>query len=253
MTRVRRWHFAAVIALSLCVALQLLHDARASQAQARDETVVLLHGLGRTSWSMVVMEWGLESAGYVVVNIGYPSTDHDIETLSGSLASELEICCIPGNARIHFVTHSMGGILVRHLLAHNDLPQLGRVVMLSPPNHGSEIIDWLREYSLFEFGAGPAADQLGTGEESMPNRLGPVKFELGVITGDQSSGSLGGWIIKGSNDGKVSVESARVEGMADFLVVPEGHTFIMNDAEVIEQTLLFLDTGSFDHSGSTPP
>jgi pimeloyl-ACP methyl ester carboxylesterase len=253
MTHARHWLFAALTALLLSVAMQLLHDARASQAQAHDETVVLLHGLGRTSWSMLVLEWRLESAGYRVVNIGYPSTDQDIETLSRSLAGELGTCCIGGDGRIHFVTHSMGRILVRYFLSYNDLPQLGKVVMLSPPNHGSEIVDVLRDYSLFELGMGPAALQLGTGDESMPNRLGPVDFELGVIAGDRSSDPLGGWLIEGAHDGKVSVESARVEGMTDFLIVPESHTFIMNDGEVIEQTLRFLRTGSFDHSGAAAP
>jgi triacylglycerol esterase/lipase EstA (alpha/beta hydrolase family) len=245
-----RWLLAAVL---LSTALQPLGESQASPAKAGSESVVLLHGLGRTSWSMVLMEWKLEAEGFRVENIGYPSTDYGIETLSSNLARELEACCSGDDRRVHFVTHSMGGILVRHYLAHNDFPQLGRVVMLSPPNHGSEIVDALRGYSLFEFGMGPAALQLGTDQESVPNQLGPVNFELGVITGNWSSDPLGEQFITGAHDGKVSVESARVEGMADFLVVSESHTFIMNDDFVIEQTLHFLRSGSFDHSKSSGP
>ncbi len=249
----RRALFVALTPLMLWLLALPLLEAPAGEAQTRPESVVLLHGLGRTSWSMLVMEWRLEEAGFRVVNIDYPSTDYEIETLSQHLARELQACCVGGAGRIHFVTHSMGGILVRYYLAQHDLPGLRRVVMLSPPNNGSEIIDGLREYEWFGLGMGPAALQLGTDPESVPNRLGPVDFELGVITGDRSSDPLGGWFIEGAHDGKVSVESARVEGMADFLVVPEGHTFIMNDQEVLEQTVHFLRTGSFRHTGPRSP
>jgi len=256
MILARRRVPAAVAALWLLAAAALSSApplTRAGHSPAHWDTVLLLHGLGRSSWSMVVMEWKLESAGYRVVNIDYPSTEADIETLSRRIALELGTCCSAGEGRVHFVTHSMGGILVRHFLAHDDLPRLGRVVMLSPPNHGSEIIDWLRGYSFFGLVMPPAALQLGTDAGSMPNRLGPVDFELGVITGGQSSDPLGGRVIEGAHDGKVSVESARVEGMTDFLVVPESHTFIMNDGEVIAPTMHFLRTGSFDHSRAPAP
>ena len=130
------------------------------------------------------------------------------------------------------------------------LDRLGRVVMLSPPNNGSEVVDLLDDYGLFRTGLGPAALELSTDESGMPNRLGPVDFELGVITGNRSINPLFSWWIPGEDDGQVSVEGARVTGMTDFLVLPATHTFIMNDSQAIEQTLFFLERGRFDRESS---
>jgi triacylglycerol lipase len=220
-------------------------DANSSAAAARG-TVILLHGLGRSSRSMRAIEAALDARGYRVINLDYPSRQHDIETLVGMLAAEIERCCRNGPAPVHFVTHSMGGILVRAYLARNRFPPLGRVVMLSPPNQGSELVDAFGDNPLYELILGPAAEELGTqGATSVPRALPPVDFELGVITGDKSLNPLGAWLIPGENDGTVSIESARVAGMQDFLVAPENHTFIMRSPEVIEQVIHFLEHGHF--------
>jgi hypothetical protein len=124
---------------------------------------------------------------------------------------------------------------------------MGRVVMLSPPNQGTEIVDRLGELWLFKFMEGPAAGQLGTGSGSLPRRLGPAPFEVGVITGTRSINLLLSILIPGIDDGKVAVDRARLDGMADFLTVPVSHPFIMRSARVIEQTLHFLRHGSFAH------
>jgi hypothetical protein len=143
------------------------------------------------------------------------------------------------------VTHSLGGILVRAYVKTYPPVNLGRVVMLSPPNRGSELIDIFREYWWFRKFFGPIQQQLGTDAASIPNTLGPVHFELGVITGNRSINPIGSAFIPGPNDGTVSVARAQVEGMHNFLVVPYGHTFIMMHKAVAEQTLHFLRTGHF--------
>ena len=153
---------------------------------------------------------------------------------------------------VHFVTHSMGGVLVRYFLSRHRPENLGRVVMLSPPNQGSEAADHLRDSALYEWFNGPAGQQLVTGPDGLPSQLGPVDFPLGIITGNQHS-FFDAWladVIPGTDDGKVSVERAKVEGMTDFLVLPYSHPFIMNATEVIEQTLHFLSRGRF---GAGPP
>ena len=213
------------------------------------ETVVLLHGLARTARSMLPMKRALESAGYEVINIGYPSTRHPIEELSRRAITAL-VRSLEGRkpSRLHFVTHSMGGILLRQHLHRHPLPNLGRVVMLAPPNQGSEVVDRLGGLRLFHWINGPAGQQLGTDETSLPRRLGPVNFELGVIIGNRSFNPLLSRLIPGANDGKVSLDSARVEGMRDYLVLPATHTFIMRNPRAIHETIQFLRHGRFSGS-----
>lgn len=208
------------------------------------ETVVLLHGLGRTSRSMRPLAEALRGEGYRVVNVGYPSREHRIVVLVDTLEATLRDCC-PAPTRVHFVTHSLGGILVRAWAAREGADRIGRVVMLSPPNDGSEVVDRLGEVGPLDRLLGPAFMQLGTDSASVPLALGPPGFELGIITGDASLNPLFSWWIPGPDDGKVGVESARLEGAEGFLVVPYSHAFIMRRGEVIAQVLAFLGRGQF--------
>ena len=218
--------------------------AEISQHQ-QQEMVVLVHGLGRTSRAMRVLEKILSQQGYEVHNLDYPSRQRNIDDLVDVLHDEVTSCCVDPERKVHFVTHSLGGILVRAYLKKYSLENLGRVVMISPPNQGSEIVDVLRDLWLFQQVTGPAGLQLGTDNSSVPNTLGPVTFTLGVITGNRSLNPFSSWMIPGPDDGKVAVERAKVEGMEDFLIVPYGHTFIMRYQAVAEQTIHFLRTGHF--------
>ena len=209
------------------------------------ETVVLLHGLARSSRSMDKIACALEKEGYHVLNIEYPSRKHTIEQLS-EFTRESIICNLERSERIHFVTHSMGGILVRYMQQYFPIDNIGRVVMLSPPNQGSEVVDRLGNYRVFKWINGPAGLQLGTSEGSLILDLEPVGFELGVITGDRSINWILSRIIPGSDDGKVSVRNAKVDGMKDFKVAHVTHPFIMKNKKVIEYTCAFLRAGKFE-------
>jgi triacylglycerol lipase len=211
------------------------------------ESVILLHGLCRTRRSMLPMERALTAAGYRVLNVDYPSRTAAIKTLSedaiGCALAETER---NDTKKIHFVTHSLGGILVRSYLSRHAIPNLGRVVMLGPPNQGSEVVDKLGSWRLFKTLNGPAGNELGTDKNSTPNQLGPANFCVGIIAGDRSINWINSLLIPGKDDGKVSVERTKLNGMADHLVIHATHPFLMHNRTAISQTIHFLRTGRFE-------
>jgi len=238
--------FVLLIALLAGGGCATFHKADVAPVAAMPpECVILLHGLFRTPRSMGEMEDFLMAAGYLVVNDGYPSREAQIEVLAvTAIPPAIANCRDQGAGRINFVTHSLGGILLRYYLSTDEIAELGRVVMLGPPNQGSELVDSLRSIPGFTMLYGPAVLQLGTDAASVPLQLGAADYEVGIIIG-QTAGPLSG-MLPGEDDGTVTVESARLDGMTDFLVMDAGHTFVMNNNEVIRQTLFFLNTGRFD-------
>ena len=213
---------------------------------APDESVILLHGLARGPRSMLPLQHALEGQGYRVENVGYASRHAPVETLAEqAIAPALNKCSQA--RRVHFVTHSLGGILVRQYLRQHSVENLGRVVMLGPPNRGSEVVDRLGTWPGFHFINGDAGMQLGVAADSLPNQLGAAAFELGVIAGNRSINPLLSLVIPGDNDGKVSVSNTRLEGMQDHLVMPVTHPLMMRDKRVIAQVIHFLKTGAFRH------
>jgi len=210
------------------------------------EYVILLHGLRRTKASMRQLEKSLKKEGYGVCNLGYPSRSGKIEELAApAIETALEICRKNNAIKIHFVTHSMGGILLRYYLQNHEIEELGRVVMLAPPNQGSEVVEHLRDWPLFRWWNGPAGMQLGIDSTSVPQQLPPADFSVGIIAGTRSMNWWLSTFIPGANDGKVAVERTKLEGMSAFLALPVTHTFIMNNKEVKKQVLYFLENEKF--------
>ena len=239
--------------LSLRKTTTLLLALSACSPLAADPCVVLLHGLWRSDNSMTRLEESLSEAGYRVQNIEYESTEKPVEILADEAVTAGLEACGQGET-IHFVTHSMGGILVRQYLQERDIDHLGRVVMLGPPNQGSEVIDRYADWPGFEWFSGPAGMQLGTGEASVPRSLGPAHFDLGIIAGNQTINPILSQSLPGKDDGKVSVDATRLEGMNDHMEMPVTHVFMMRNKEVIEQVLHYLEYGHFDrHAGAEEP
>lgn len=234
--------------------LLMLSVAATAPAVEPGETVILLHGLGRTRWSFWRMERALRHDGYRVVNVTYPSQEKSVEDLASDYLAPL-VAAQAAAPRLHFVTHSMGGILLRCYLRDQRIPNLGRVVMLAPPNAGSELADALKPTWFYRTVNGPAGQQLGT-TGGLPRALGPWPAdagELGVIAGNVSLNPLFSAQLPGPNDGKVTVASARLEGMAGFLVVPHSHTWLGWRAPVIAQVRAFLTRGRFGSPAAPPP
>src|SRR5262245_11316354 len=178
--------------------------------------VVLLHGLGRSASSMDKTALALRKEGYRVCNIPYPSREHAIGQLAAEFVAPAIARCSAGESRpVNFVTHSLGGIIVRELARTGLLRNFGRVVMLGPPNHGSEVVDAIGSWELFERVNGPAGGELGTSPYSTLRQFGSPAFPVGIIAGNRSINLINSMIIPGVDDGKVSLDSAKLEGMRD--------------------------------------
>ena len=227
--------------LGACPDAELVPEAHAG------ECVVLLHGLARSSLSMERMKWFLEKNGYQVANVDYPSRDHKIEKLAAMAVEDgLKQCAeLKSVDSVHFVTHSLGGILVRYYFDRNEYDPLGRVVMLAPPNQGSKAVDELQDWPGFEWLNGPAGYQLGKGKDSIPLQLGTPAFEFAVIAGDETIDPVTSAVLDDPDDGRVSVSDTRLEGMRAFRLVDSSHAFIMQKSDVFELIKSFLETGSF--------
>lgn len=234
----------------LLLFLLLITSALATETAGPGETVILLHGLGRTRWSFWRVEQALRADGYKVINRTYPSRAHAVEDLARDFLAPL-VAEQAGATKLHFVTHSMGGIVLRCYLRDHAVPNLGRVVMLAPPNAGSELADRLIPTWIYRRVNGPAGQQLGTA--GLPPALGSWPAgagELGIIAGTVSLNPLFSAALPKPNDGKVAVAGARLAGMQDFLEVPYSHTWLAWRRAVIDEIETFLRTGRFKRAAA---
>ena len=236
---------AAIKKYTIKVLFLFLFLLSANSSSARD-CVVLLHGLARVSNSMGELEVKLTKADFSVANVNYSSRKHHIDFLSyEAVGRGINECLEVKHEKIHFVTHSLGGILVRYYFEERNLANLGRVVMLGPPNQGTELVDKLRYIPGFSF-LGPTGLRLGTGANSVLRELGPVSYEVGVIAGTRNITPLGFFLLDRPNDSVVTVESTKVEGMSEHITLPVTHTLMMRNNKVIDHTINFLRFGHFD-------
>lgn len=215
--------------------------------ETKRECVIVIHGMGRTKNSMRRLEKSLVKDNYIVWNESYPSRSESIEKLSiEHIEKGLAFCKEIQAGKIHFVTHSLGGIMVRYYLQDHKIDNLGKVVMLSPPNNGSEVADFLKDIYVYKLAMGPAGQQLGTDSNSLPGSMKAIDASVGIITGNKTLDPWFSPLIPGEDDGKVSVESAKLQEMSDFLVVGSSHAFIMRNDAVIDQIKYFLKNGMFE-------
>ncbi len=245
MTMLLQFGRTLALAVSL-IGIACCQAAGSVQEAPQREAVVLLHGLARTHRSMRPMQRALTASGYVVYSFRYPSREKTVERIvAEDFLPFLAQCQSNSPVKIHFVAHSLGNIVLRQYFAHHTLTNAGRIVMLAPPNQGSEVVDKLGDFAPFDWVNGPAGQQLGTSSNSLPNRLPAPPGEFGVIAGTRSVNWILSCLIPGPDDGKVSLERVKLAGAADFATVKASHPFLMRNPQAIEMTLRFLRTGSF--------
>ena len=177
--------------------------------------IVLLHGLGRTRWSLWPVAREATRRGRTVHNLGYPSRRAPIEELADDVGRRMRE--LAGDGAVDVVTHSMGGIVLRAAAASGAVPPsiVHRVVMLAPPNHGSELADRLKDYRIYRFALGPAGQQIGTGEHSVPLRLPPPPFEVGIVAGRRSTNPFFARVLGDESDGKLKPKHHKDHRTAD--------------------------------------
>lgn len=231
---------------SLLFAIILVLPSLYASAQPEPACVVLLHGIGMRSYVMKRLESALRADGYRTVNLSYPSRKMPFEELAGEyLPAQLAKHDVARAPQLHFVTHSMGSLIVRKLIKDARPTNLGRVVMIGPPNQGSAAADVAKENAVLKKFLGGNLVRLGTGEDAIVKTLGPADFDLGIIAGEVAVNPVFGKALGGKNDGAVTIESARLDGMKDFLVVPYSHTLMLWRTEVVNQVRTFLCEGKF--------
>jgi hypothetical protein len=229
--------------ISMCLPNTASFASNEGIVQGDKDIVVVLHGFGRGKAAMWKMSSRIEKAGFRVANIRYRSLSDTPEEISQDIDSQIEECCIGKSPKLHFVGHSLGGVLIRKYLASEKVDNLGRVVLIGTPNKGSEIVDSYGEKWWFKI-LGPTAQALGTGHDSLTSSLPKPDYPLGVIAGESNTIS-NDKLLHGRGDGFVSVESAKIEGMADFVIVDSGHFMMRYSRDVADQTIQFLRQGRF--------
>jgi pimeloyl-ACP methyl ester carboxylesterase len=208
--------------------------------------VVLVHAMARTSRSFRKMQVTLEAEGFSTLNLSYRSRRKPLEALVEEIRPEIREFCAAVKGPVHFVGHSMGGLLVRIFLAQHPPEQLGRVVLLGTPNGGSEIADRLQDLRIYRAFFGPAGQQLTTAATGMiPALRTAPAYPVGIIAGNRTVDPLSSALLPQPNDGRVSVRSAMLEGMADHIVLATSHPWLVRHPAAIAQTVAFLREGKF--------
>jgi triacylglycerol esterase/lipase EstA (alpha/beta hydrolase family) len=237
-----------ILSLSLVISGCSVSAKPPAQYAPDSEIVVLAHGLGRSDIAMWRLTQRLEDAGYYVCVLDYDTIGESVLSVFESTSAQIDLC-VESAPIIHFVGHSLGGLVVRSYLQEHqallDSNRLGEVVLMGTPNKGSELADHYDNSWLMEIG-GEISQALMTGSNSLGNQLKELDIDMGIIAGTKST-SFTDDLFDGPNDGLVSVESTKLGSMTDFIEIDVGHSNMRYNSEVAEQTIHFLRHGHFNH------
>ena len=210
------------------------------------EKVILVHGFGRSPVAMKKFEEYFEEAGYQVFSIGYSTLTQNIKGVKKEFYSKVDKHLNDVDDKVHFVGHSMGGLMVRSYLGDREVRNLGNVVILGTPSKGTPIVEYLRSKWFFGL-AGPAVESLSSNGSKFLNSLKKPVYNLGVIAGFVSRAGRED-VLPGADDGIVPVDSTKVEGMKDFKLLPESHYSMRYSPLVMKQVHFFLKNAYFHDS-----
>jgi pimeloyl-ACP methyl ester carboxylesterase len=195
------------------------------------------------------MEAALRQSGLTTLNVDYASRKKPIEALAADIHRPIAEFALATDGPIHIVAHSMAGLLARAYIARHRPVRLGRVVMLGTPNGGSEVADFLKRFALYRAFYGPAGQQLTTARDPTLRSLPPLDYAVGIIAGIRTLDPFAScFILPRPNDGQVSLQSCKLQGMADHIAIEASHTGLVRDPAAIAQTIAFLDSGRFKSS-----
>ncbi|WP_245502237.1 esterase/lipase family protein [Bradyrhizobium betae] len=215
-------------------------------ADTRCDGVVLLHGIGVGSWTLKKLERTLQRRGFATLNLDYASRKKPLEALAEEIHTPIAAFAEQRDGAIHFVAHSMGGLLARVYISRHRPARLGRVVMLGTPNGGSEVADLLKDFSIYHAAFGPAGLQLTTAQAPVLAALPSPDYAVGIIAGCRTIAPIASaFVLPRPNDGRVSVASAKLADMDDHIVIKASHTGLPRNTTAIEQTIAFLRDGCF--------
>lgn len=207
--------------------------------------IILLHGINGSSSELANIEAYLVSQDESVENIDYPSTEYPIEVLVSDYVGPMLEQFAREVDTVHFACHSMGNIVLRYYLKdHPDYPY-GRIVMMGPPNQGSQLTDTFKKWKYYKKRYGPAGDQIGTDVEDLLNLSKQLPRDVGIIAGTKTMFFLYSWIIPGKDDGKVSHSSMKSPGYRAFVTVPYHHDEMTYKEDLAELILNYIKNGEF--------
>jgi len=241
----RNLFLLTILPLSMVYAAGSDNEIKADDktTDAKTETIVLIHGLGRSNTAMWLMAKRFKKAGYNVQRVGYDSLGQTPDQIQEEVSKQINDCCTQMTKPVHFVGHSLGGLMIRAYLGSNEVENLGKVVLIGSPNSGTPVVDIHKDKWWMKL-AGETASALGTESGGFPKSLPKPTYPLGIIAGIVESSPLSD-AIPGDDDGMVPVDSTRVEGMSDFIVVPTSHSMMRYNRAVFNETISFLRSGKF--------
>jgi len=226
--------------IGACASAVAADDAAANAANTdrQDQTIVLLHGMGRGRASLWVLETRLKTAGFRTVNFPYVTHARPLDQLSADL-----IKFITENVKTpsySIVAHSLGNVIVRNCFHREMPPGLKRIVMLAPPNRPAELARALKDNPVYRWFTGESGQQLAS--DDFYRKLPVPTVDFGIIAGDRGESVA----LKEPNDGVITVESTKLDGMKAWVLVHQAHTFIMNSRQVAQLVVRFLEHGDFN-------
>lgn len=209
------------------------------QKSSGDETVVLLHGIGRGRASLWLLDTRLQQAGYKTLNYPCAAQSESLEDIAKQLC--VFISEKVKTQKYHLIAHSLGNLVIRIAFKHGYPDGLEKIVMLAPPNRPTELARALRDNPIYKWFTNDEGWLLAS--DDFYSQLPVPNVPFGIIAGNRGQA----FMLTEPNDGVITVESTKLEGMSDWIVVPQAHTFIMNSRIVAELCVSFIKQGKFDH------